>query len=126
LERGCGVVGVHNTTWMEGCGIVVVIVAPLMGGHHTLFSYGYEAEQHGCANCKKSNDAISLYTLKTINYRSLVRSSVLTRTIQHSYICGHTLSLFVGVINVGQVKVLFHHLEEITTGLWFIDDLIFR
>lgn len=112
---------------MEGCGIVVAIVTPLMSGHDALFLYGNEAEQRRCANCKKLNDTFNRYNLKTINYRSLVGcSSVLTRTIQHSYSRRHTLSIFVGVIDVGQVKVIFHHLEETTTGLWFIDDQIFH
>jgi len=112
---------------MEEFGIVVVIVIQFMSGHDALFLYGYEAEQRRCADCKKSNDAFNRHNLKTINYRSLVScSSVLTRTVQHSYSRGHTLSLFVGVIDVGQVKVLFRHLEETTTGLWFIDGLIFQ
>jgi len=41
--------------------------------------------------------------LKIINYRSLMDYSVSTLTIQHSNNCGHTLSLFVGIIDVGQV-----------------------
>jgi len=51
--------------------------------------------------------------------------SIVKRTVQHNDGRGHVLGLCVGVINVGQVKVSFHRLDE-TTGLWFIVALIFH
>lgn len=66
-----------------------------------------------------SNALIILYKIidhwRVISYR--------LRTVQHSDYLGHTLGFFIGVFNVGQVKVLYHSLDDgfcETTGLQFI------
>lgn len=118
-------------------GVVALLVLTTQPGWNTVSSplshHWWMVATHSCCTVTKLNstdvktakDQTTHWNLKIIFCYYSMGYSVVKRTVQHNDRRGHALGLFVGVVNVGQVKIPFHRLDE-TSSLWFIVALIFH